>query len=270
MPPLEPVSPLEPISPVGETRIFKYKFGKMPKVVSSKTLRIADVLKALPPIPKAWISDCAIGMLIDDRMFGNDEWGNCVIAERAHHTLRLEYSEQKKLINISDNDVLNEYWKEGGATPSNPHPDNGLDMLSSLKSWRIGWRLDDKIYNIYAFGEINPLNHKEAMACAYLLNGADMGIMVPFSAIKQFEEMKTWDVVNPDGGLVSGHCIHICGFNPQGMICVTWGRKVQMTWNFIDRYCDELYGVVDNKDIWLPHSAVDVRKLNEYLKEVCK
>ena len=27
---------------------------------------------------------------------------------------------------------------------------------------------------------------------------------------------------------------------------------------------------VDNKDIWLPNSAVDVRKLNEYLKEVCK
>jgi hypothetical protein len=43
-------------------------------------------------------------------MFGNDKYGDCVIAGRAHQTLRFEAVEQKKLISVTEQDVLREYW----------------------------------------------------------------------------------------------------------------------------------------------------------------
>jgi len=41
-----------------------------------------------------------------------------------------------------------------------------------------------------------------------------------------------------------------------------------MTWKFLDKYCDEFRGVVDNRNLWMKDSPVDVKKLNEYLKMV--
>jgi hypothetical protein len=41
-----------------------------------------------------------------------------------------------------------------------------------------------------------------------------------------------------------------------------------MTWRFLDKYCDELYATVDNKDRFVKNSPVDVEKLEEYLSQL--
>jgi len=51
----------------------------------------------------------------------------------------------------------------------------------------------------------------------------------------------------------------IPGYNETGPVCVTWGRKQQMTWSFFDKYCDEAYAIVDDKDS--AKSKLDVAKL---------
>jgi hypothetical protein len=103
-----------------------------------------------------------------------------------------------------------------------------------------------------------------------LLNGAYIGIQVPQSAIDQFNAGQIWDVVPDDGGIVGGHCIYIVAFNATGPICVTWGQRQPMTWAFYDAYCDEAYGVVDNKDNWVDATKdpLDVAKLDGYLNEI--
>jgi hypothetical protein len=59
-------------------------------------------------------------------MFANDQYGDCVMAGRAHQTLRFELAEQKKVIAISDEDVTREYFQETGVA------DSGLVVLDSL------------------------------------------------------------------------------------------------------------------------------------------
>jgi hypothetical protein len=57
-------------------------------------------------------------------MFGNDTIGDCVIAGRAHQTLRFEDIEPGSVLEaeslmITDKDVLKEYYKEtGGPIPA--------------------------------------------------------------------------------------------------------------------------------------------------------
>ena len=41
-----------------------------------------------------------------------------------------------------------------------------------------------------------------------------------------------------------------------------------MTWAFLDTYCDELFGIVDDRDKFVGSSPVDVTKLDQYLKQV--
>jgi len=245
-------------------------FGRLPYEESDRDIRFARIVKVpVPTIPEFWDASTVLSPYIDNRMFGNDTWGNCVVAERAHQTLVFEKHEQGKVLNISDTVVLDEYWKEQGATVFNPHPNKGLSIRDSLNAWRkSGWVIGGKRYTIYAHALVNHTGHFEVKACIYLLNGADVGIQVPWSAVKQFKNGAVWDVVNKDGGIVAGHCIYVTGFCPSCLFFMTWGKQCAMTWGFFDRYCDEFRGVVDNRNLWMPDSPVDVKKLNEYLKVV--
>ncbi|MDD5412787.1 MAG: hypothetical protein PHF31_15520, partial [Methylobacter sp.] len=50
---------------------------------------------------------------------------------------------------------------------------------------------------------------------------------------------------------------------------VTWGKKQEVSPEFLQTYGDEAYGVVDNRNTWLgDNSPVDVEKLDSYLKQL--
>lgn len=248
------------------------RLGKQPARVDRRTLKLAAILKVLPPIPEEWSFDenCPIAMPLP--MFGNDQWGDCVIAGRAHQTLRFEYFEQNTLLPIKDSEVLYEYWREQGGCWLK-HPDNGLVVLDSLKAWRKrGWRVGKQTYTMYAFAGIEPKDHAKIKASIYLFNGAGAGLLLPLSAQEQFYENKVWSVSPCDSfpGSWGGHYVYLVGYNQAGPICITWGRPQQMTWQFVDTCCDELFAIIDNRNPWLKESVVDVEKLSEYLEQVAK
>ena len=253
--------------------MINLKLGKLPAKHDQRTIQLQNILKLkeLPPIPKIYDCDTVLPAPIPLLMFGNDKWGDCVMAARANQTLRLECFEQKKVIPISDSNVLNEYWKEQSAGCLNKHPDKGLNVLSSLTAWRKGWNAAGQSYNIYGFGEIAALDHAEVLAAIYLLNGAIAGIQLPVSAQSQFESGQPWDITSGPGtnpGSWGGHCIYLSAYNDIGPICETWAKKQQMTWAFWDRYNDECWGIVDDRDKFVQDSPVDVKALDEYLTAI--
>lgn len=239
--------------------------GKLPVKHDIRTIKFKSIidLSKLPIIPRVFDVDSQYTETIDNPMFLNDIYGCCVIASRGHMTLRLEEFEQKLLIKISNDEIKTEYFKETGG------PDSGLYMLSSLSEWRRGWIAAGKNYKIYAYSKLDIPDHIDIKACVFLLNGVYLGFNVPQSAMNQFNNGQTWDVVSNDDGIVGGHAIYMKGYNEIGPVVVTWGKKQQMTWAFWDKYVDEAYGVVDDVDDWLVgNSPVDVNALNALLNEI--
>ena len=158
--------------------------GKRPAKLDRRTLPFKCALKGLPPIPEVF--DLESDKNIPTPMFKNDVYGDCVIAGRAHQTLRFELSEQNIYIYISDDEVLDQYFKEGKKFCFDNKPARGLVMLDSLKHWRNdGWTACGNFYNIYAFAKINQFDLYEVRAAIYLLNGVYIGLALPGSLISE-------------------------------------------------------------------------------------
>ena len=256
-----------------------------------RTLKLMTVFRELPPIPAAFDVDSQYPK-IPMPMFANDSLGDCVIAGRAHMTLRFESFEQKKVISISDKNVTDEYFSETGGV------DSGLYLLDSLKCWRDnGWRIggtsqiikthgcwrkkpvpptppvNSNLYNIYAFGAIDPKKHEDVKATAYLLNGVYIGLALPITAQNQVIWAVEGDPQKDDNSKPyswGGHCVYIVAYDAEGLTCVTWGSKKRMTWQFFDTYCFDAFGILDNRDKFLTDSPLDINKLDGYLNEVSK
>lgn len=254
------------------------KLGKAPVKKDLRNLLLADIFAAvLPPIPVAYDFDERPGASkIPERTFSNLKYGDCVIAARAHQTLRLEYAEHNKVIGCSEQAVVKEYFKETGGE------DSGLYMLDSLKLWRsVGWyttvgplKYFTGPHKIHAFAQVAG-TQAYIKAAIYLLTGVQLGLDMPWSAYDQTTQGKTWEVTSgPDSmpGSWGGHAVTAIAYNQIGVQCITWGKKQWMTWDFLFKYCDEAYAVVDEQDFLRGETipGIDVVKLEAYLAELKK
>jgi len=219
------------------------RFGKRKARRDDRNLMFAALLKAPPVLPAEYDFD-VVHHGIPTPMFGNDQYGDCVIAGRAHQTLRFEKAEQNKLIAISDKDVLHEYFGETGGA------DSGLVVLDSLKKWRSkGWR-------------------SEVKRAVFMDIGVGLGFSLPDAALTQFYAGKPWAVVSGKAGQPNprnGHYVYVPGYTKSGPVCVTWGRKQQMSWAFLVKYCDEAYAVIDAIDTAKKKRGLDAGKLDAFL-----
>jgi hypothetical protein len=238
------------------------RFGKLPAKRDARNLRFAAVLRAPLRLPDEYDFDVE-HRGIPTPMFKNDDLGDCVIAGRAHQTLRFEDAEQGIVLDISDADVVREYFRETGGR------DTGLAVLDSLNQWRRrGWRAAGGQFKIQAFAEIAPRNHREVKRAIFSDVGVGIGLNLPDRALTQFDAGQRWDVgtgrgsaANPD----NGHYVHVPGYTRVGPVCVTWGRKQQMTWAFFDKYCDEAYAIIDAVNTRKKRQALDERKIRSFL-----
>ena len=72
---------------------IEIRFGlNLPSIRDIRTIPLRSILRLpmLPPLPDFHNADEFVGGIKDDRMFGNDTYGDCVIAAQAHYTFRLE------------------------------------------------------------------------------------------------------------------------------------------------------------------------------------
>ena len=263
------------------------KFGKLPPVIDKRTIPLSKILRVrfLPALPLSYDIDESLGGIQDNFVFNNSQFGDCVIAARAHQTLRFEEFEQGIQIPITDDEVVNEYFKESGGR------DTGLVLLSSLKAWRKnGWKIGDKNYTIYAFASVNWGDHKEVKHCIHLLGGVNFGMQVFTEDIRQFQAGEGWHLTGQNGYFEGGHGVYSCAYrdigngikstqyledckvvsyNQDGVWIMTWGKRQFATWDFWDARVDECYAIVDNRDSWLGNnSPVDLAKLDGYLHEI--
>jgi len=237
-----------------------FKLGKVKAQPDERNIKLASIIAGPVKLPREYDFDLSHPG-IPTPMFANDTFGCCVIAARAHQTLRFELIEQGSPCMITDKDVIREYMKETGG------PDTGLVVLESLKLWRVnGWKVGRRTYRIQAFAEVNRLSKAEVQGAIFAKLGVNIGLNLPLTAQRQIQSGQPLDVLSTKGdgapGSWGGHDVYVTGWTAEGPICVTWGRKVPMTWRFFAAYCDEAYACIDAKD----NKYINRKKLDEALK----
>jgi hypothetical protein len=239
-----------------------FKLGKAPAKRDARNLPFRSVLKAgLVKLPSTYDFDLAHPG-IPTPMFANDDNGDCVIAGRAHQTLRFEDIEQGSVLMITDKDVLKEYYRETGG------PDSGLVVLDSLSRWRHdGWKVGRKTYRIQAYAEVNRGSRDEIRRAIFSDVGVGLGLDLPLSAQDEIQAGQPWATTSGPGsrkGSWGGHYVYVPGYTPKGPVCVTWGRKQQMTWAWFEKYCDEAYAIFDAKNKFRK-AAIDEARITTFL-----
>lgn len=242
-----------------------FKLGKAAAEERAGTPRFKDLLVTERAVAPPSYDFDASHPGIPLPMFGNDTYGDCVIAGRAHQTLRFELLEQSKVIAITDQDVVNEYFKETGG------PDTGLVVSQSLEKWRIkGWKAAKHTYRCKGYALVDFRNADEMRSGIYSDVGLAVGVLLPNDAKNQIHNGQPWDVTTGPGstpGSWGGHYVYLVGYTTAGPVCVTWGRKQQMTWAWLTKYCDEAYAIFDAKNRFRK-DVVDEAKVDAAMKSL--
>lgn len=232
--------------------------GKLPVKKDERLIPLKAVLRQKAKLPTEWSFDKS-NPGIPLHMYGNDQYGDCVMAARANQEVRFELTETKKLLTITEKEVVNEYFRESGGV------DSGLVMSDSLKAWHtLGWTAGGKRLYIDGYTGINPKSRDEIMQAAYAKIGVPIGLALPQSAMDQFDAGKPWTLVKgPSGepGSLGGHCVLVDGWDKKYVLLMTWQRIIQATWEFLAACCDEAYGVIDSTDKQSVKRLIDTDEL---------
>ena len=229
------------------------KLGKKPARFDARTLKLAKYFTAaLPPAPEA------AGYVDKVNRWGmmlNDQIGDCTVAAAGHMIEQwTAYSRTFEFV-PSDAAILRAYQAVSGYVPGNPSTDNGAYLLDVLNYWR---KTGVAKHKVKAFAQVNPRDHEEIKQAIRLFGNCYIGLGLPVSAQNTRiaeNHLPVWEVpktgTTGDGTAWSwgGHAVPLVGYREtpagrRGLMAVSWGELFDVTFSFLDAYCDEAYAVV--------------------------
>jgi hypothetical protein len=225
------------------------RLGKHARKIDPRTLELSTYDRGLPTPPAAVTLS---GKVPEWPLYMNDELGDCAIAAPAHE-IECWTANAGRERSLTMADVLKAYEEVSGYTPRDPkHPthnatDNGCVMLDVLHHWRHQGIGKDKItaYVLVSHTEVLQLQQT-----VWLLGGVYLGLRLPETAQLQLDNKEPWTVVAMVGkgepNSWGGHAVNIVDYDEHYATCVTWGLLQKMSWEFIQAYADEAYGVLSS------------------------
>lgn len=235
----------------------EYKLGKAPAKYDPKLIHLSEFESATKP---PTIAPVGFGhyktMSPDWGMLGNDNVGDCVFAGAAHETMLLTKLGGPAAV-FNDKAVLSDYSAVTGYNPANPNSDQGTDMGQAMSYRRHTGVVDayGKRHLVGAYLALEPGNWNQLLEALYAFEVVGIGIEFPGSAMDQFNANKPWTVVK-GSSIEGGHYIPVVG-RPTSTYAelVTWGRAIQMSKAFYQKYNDESYAFVSQEDLVAGKSA---------------
>lgn len=190
-----------------------------------------------PPDNKTWVNDAAKASL--KQMYGNDQYGDCVIASIGHGVGVSSANESGTAIVGTTSEIVSEYARICGPG------DNGCVITDTKDAMMAsGVSVGGKKRLIDGYAAIPPAN-KLAVQTAILIAGG--GVNIGFNVPSEWMGSATYDGAVWDTprrySFVGGHDIRAVGYNAVGVQFSTWGIVITMTWAALanPRIVDEMY-----------------------------
>jgi hypothetical protein len=225
------------------------KLGKTPATQDKRDIKFATLLDTatLPPLPHAFGHPGIVGSW---GMLGNDQVGDCVIAGGMHEVIMwTRESKTHADATFSTATAIEDYSRITGYNPDDPNSDQGTDMrVAALYRQKTGLvDVHGRRHKIGAFASLSPGSMSDLDYAIYLFGAAGIGIEFPSSAMDQFNAGQVWDVVR-GAQIEGGHYIPGVEKLANGNYgFVTWGKEVQVTPRFLEKYMDEGFGYVSTE-----------------------
>lgn len=217
----------------------QYPLGKLPAQPARPHLKLSEVLRerlAAPPASADWQSNS-----IRWPMYANDAVGDCTCAGVGHMVNQLTFYGTGAEVVPTEANVLGMYSAITGYTPTDPHTDTGAYCQDVLAYWRTKG-LDG--HQIVAYAALDVANLTEVKQAISVFGTVYVGMNFPDSAMRQFNQGKTWDVVR-GARVEGGHCVIVGAYGSGKFGLVTWGAETEMTEAFWKKYVDEAWVVLD-------------------------
>jgi hypothetical protein len=232
--------------------------GKLPAKADVRRLMMSAYTSAkLPPPPAT--SDRTYG-ISPWGLMANDRLGDCAYASVGHMQMAWSMGASKKAVVITDAEIIAAYTATGYNPTTGAH-DDGSNLIEVQEQWRSVGIAGNKILG---YTGLDLRTQLQIMQAVYYFGGAYIGVNLPQSAEQQTDAGLTWTVpwFSP---IIGGHAIPILSYDATHVWAVTWGQVQAITWEFISRYCDEAYAIVD--PLWIeangeaPDSGLNITTL---------
>jgi len=225
--------------------ISKLKLGKQAAVHPAGLSHLTAYTTTEFPKPPATFGTLSKLQSIPWGMDGNDSLLDCTIAA-ADHVIARENAIEHTSDARPDLAIIESQYRYFSPNDDGCVIANVLQAWSTLGLFRHMPTGPNKIRQYVPFNYQNKTELQQVIA---YLGVAYIGIACPQSAQQQFAmqiqtgKLVPWTVVNgsPSDG---GHCIVAVGYNAKGLLCVTWGGIVLVTWAFMTKYCDEAWAIL--------------------------
>jgi hypothetical protein len=217
-----------------------YPLGKKPaSPLSKKAIMFDDVFDAtlMPQPPTVFGRQDAIPHWY---VYGNDEYGDCVWAAKAHMHMLWPILGGYKRNYFWTSNVLSDYAAATGFHADDPGSDQGTDMkLAAEYHRKIGVSdAHGTRHRVAAYVNMTPGNVNQLAAASYVFGAVELGIVMSKENMNQFDRKEPWTVASDE--IVGGHCIPIVGRDADGnFLCISWGRIQRIAPSFIEKNMDE-------------------------------
>lgn len=179
-------------------------------------------------------------------VYGNDEYGDCVWAAKAHMHMFWPLIGGYKRNYFWTNNVLSDYAAATGFRASDPDTDQGTDMKTAAEYHRkTGVRdASGNRHRVNAYVNLISGNVDQLTMATYVFGAVELGVLITEDNMRQFDKGEPWDITNDQP--MGGHCIPVFGRDADGnFLCVSWGKVQRITPAFIEKYMDEAIAYLD-------------------------
>jgi hypothetical protein len=210
--------------------------GKRPVKHDVRTLRFQKYTQMVPPAPLSCDLTSKITSLGE---MLNDQLGCCTIAGIGH-LVQSWTAENGAQIILPDSVILSTYEQFCGYVPGKKSTDQGGVELDVLNQWR---KSGVAGHTIDAYAKLSttssPHWQTDIKNAVYYFGGAYIGVELPDAALDP--DCNAWDFPNDKPNPDNGHCVPIVAYFPTGVVVISWGTFVPVTWETLGKIMDEAY-----------------------------